>query len=281
MSAILAPILLIAGLVGIVWFALTGSVPHRRTRTSGTTRVHARHGVSYLRFYGGEGIGLRGLLAGLATASLVATLAPGNGAAWWVGGFVVGAVCGVVSGAHEWGLNALGLFASVVAAAAFVDGEACLGATQSGRGIALAAAVMPFLGAVVLGHLRSGLSLSTNARHAGIKIFAIVDILRFLAAPLGVNLVGAAVTDGSPVTVGVVVLVSFAFGLAAGYAPGLTLGLLAVAIAAAELYSTVVYTTGGCSAFGDPSLLGVVATTAIGYALVRRVAARREGVVAG
>lgn len=167
-------------------------------------------------------------------------------------GAVVGAMCGFLSVSagltkvRDWILSGIGLLAAFAGVAQLLAGNDC-GAALPYRlwmvGITLAA--------FAVGLLISVLKFSLSAK-VGLQAFVLIELITFLVAPLGSDLIGGSVL----IAIGAAVVLGFL----SGAAPTAVFSLLGIGLAVIMLWGST-QTSDGCSLNGD---MGQVTTLITG-----------------
>lgn len=152
---------------------------------------------------------------------------------------ILAVLCAVTPRA-TWAFDLIGAAGSVALLGVLVAAPVCSGGS---RLVFLGGVVTLALllgGAVLLGRLASG-----SRAFPALLIFGLLDVLRFVSAPLGVDWTDGATIGSWAVSVGVVL----AMGVLVGFAPRLVLPLLAIGITAVELWAATTYPQTACEVF--------------------------------
>lgn len=245
-----------AGLVAVLAVTLRGARPRAGpARRWGDLRAYSDPGDA-------PGF-IAGLLGALSVASAVSGLTslPNIGAS---DGAVVGLIAAVLVSAGALGrtvfrvlFGGIGAVTAVLGLLAFIGGSSCASGSAAVR---VAAAVL----LVVCAGLGAILPFGRQRRAVprGLTWFAAVELLVFLASPLGLSTFP--VTSGPLPTVTLVV--AAAAGFASSFAPTVVLGLAALGIAVSTAAAGAVgLTCGGV----DPGALAVVLGFSVVFLLVR------------
>ncbi|MFE5672579.1 hypothetical protein ACFQ58_13350 [Agromyces sp. NPDC056523] len=157
-------------------------------------------------------------------------------------------------------LEVIGVVGGSAAVLAFVTGDSCVGLAPQTRIMMVMVLAIAALAGAALALLRGGIR-SVSA----LALFAVVEILTFLAFPFGVPMF-AEHAALAPVLIGVAGLLGFVGSLA----PGVVIGLGAFGVTVATALVSAGYGS-ACAAGGEPALLLGIGACAAAYLAVRAV----------
>ncbi|MCD9152789.1 hypothetical protein [Aeromicrobium duanguangcaii] len=202
------------------------------------------------------------VIALLALASLLPTDGTGAGTS----GAILGAACALMPGAlrpiRDAGLSILGAFAAVATVVSVLSPANCGGATAE-RAVVFFTSLGLFAAATLVSVVRRGINPTV-----GLEMFVIAELAAFLTAPLGLDLVGGQRLVGN--------VVAIALGLLVGLAPTFLMGVLALALAAASLWGSVL-TSGSCGDLGSGHQMTTLICGAAAFLIVRGITTRFQG----
>lgn len=256
MGAALGGLVLVFGMFAMVYIAILGR-PRRRTGTPLAART-----FGWLRWYDlDEGRSPWAVvpLAALAAAT-VSEAAGGSG----LGLVAVLAFVCAVAPRSKVPFEAIGAFGALALMFLALAAPACAGVSGAAHVAIMIVAAVLLGGAVVFGRVIAGAGVFPF-----LLLFGLLDVVRFVSAPLGV-----ALTPGEE---GLRWLVSAAavlvLGGLAGFAPRLVMPLIGIGILTAELWAATTFPFAECG-IASPARLLALATFFAVYLLMRVLTGR-------
>ncbi len=244
MNDLLGPIMVLAFLAVVFSLLIPGMRPRDGRFRSGRRPMRTLGDVTKARSADDAGAWVTTLLGLLATASLTQSGKTSVGA-------VLGVVCGLMSLTdatsrfRDVGLSILGAVAAFAGVAQLLSSQGC-GASTSMRVLTLVLVLAAFGLGIAIALVKFSLSATV-----GLQAFVAVEIVTFLTAPLGVDLVG-----GSQL---VALAAAVVIGLLVGVSPQAFLSLFGIGLAVVTVWGST-QTTTGCGLDGSGS--GVVTVVA-------------------
>jgi hypothetical protein len=177
-------------------------------------------------------------------------------------GAALGVFCGVLtisrglSTLRDWILSGIGIIAAFAGVAQVLAGNEC-GGTYWHRATMLTVTILAFAVGLAISLIR----FSLTAR-VGLQAFVVVEIVTFLAAPIGVDLVGGAVW--------IAIAAALAFGLLVGVSPVAVFSLVGIGLGVVTLWAST-QTFDGCSMDGDYNRAVVVVSGIVTFFLASAV----------
>lgn len=254
----ISTLVVFAALIVVFLFLIPGMRPADRRFTSGRRPIRTLNDLSRAGSAEDAADWVAPLIGLMALASLSAL----DGVVSASSGAALGVFCGLLTISpalntfRDWVLGGIGIVAAFTGVAQLLDDTGSEGVFTY-RVIALTVTLVAF----AVGLLVSLLKFSLSAQ-VGLQAFVVVELVTFLTAPLGVDLVGGSRW--------IALAVSLVFGLLVGVSPVAVLSLLGLGLAVVTVWATT-QTPGGLAVAGRDDAVVIIIGGLVSYSVSRMV----------